>query len=172
MIYAATRNAGPVFGDQPSRARQMYTTVQCSEQHECASFSPVAKHFSPCSRAVAGLVFDERALTVQPLSLGALGVARIIFGGSPAKRTACAPGRVGGHAQFSDAGAGRDPTAATSAMAVANGVIKRKPPRDDKRAPKPGPRYESVLSSVRPAGGVNRAGAHFGPVPGLRRVRG
>jgi hypothetical protein len=38
MIYAATGNAGPAFGDQPSRASQMYTSVQRSEQHERAGF--------------------------------------------------------------------------------------------------------------------------------------
>jgi hypothetical protein len=30
--YAATGNAGPAFGDQPSRAGQMFTTVQRVEQ--------------------------------------------------------------------------------------------------------------------------------------------
>ena len=29
---AASRNAAPAFGDQPSRAGQMFTTVQCVEQ--------------------------------------------------------------------------------------------------------------------------------------------
>ena len=40
MIYAATGNAGPAFGDQPRRANQIYTTVRRSEQHERAGFSP------------------------------------------------------------------------------------------------------------------------------------
>ena len=35
---AATGNAGPAFGDQPSRASQMFTTVQCGEQLACAGF--------------------------------------------------------------------------------------------------------------------------------------
>ena len=49
-------------------------------------------------------------LLAQPLSLSRLGVALIIFGGSPAKRKG-ARRRVGGHAQFSCAGAGGDPAA-------------------------------------------------------------
>ena len=43
-------------------------------------------------------------LLAQPLSLSRLGVALIIFGGSPAKRKGARRG-VGGHAQFSCAGA-------------------------------------------------------------------
>ena len=87
MIYAATGNAGPAFGDQPSRASQMYTTVQRSEQHERAGFSSflyqaVAKILVLVRGLWVGLVFDDLAavapsqagrvlpLIAQPLSLG------------------------------------------------------------------------------------------------------
>jgi hypothetical protein len=35
---AATGNAGPAFGDQPSHSSQMFATVQCGEQLACAGF--------------------------------------------------------------------------------------------------------------------------------------
>jgi hypothetical protein len=44
MIYAATGNAGPAFGDQPSRADLIYTMVQRSEQHEREGFSPSSRY--------------------------------------------------------------------------------------------------------------------------------
>jgi hypothetical protein len=71
-------------------------------------------------RLWAGLVFDQLPRIAQPLSLGALGVALIIFGGSPAEGQR-ARRHVGADAQFSCAGARRDPAAPASAMAVANG---------------------------------------------------
>src|ERR1700729_361704 len=82
-------------------------------------------------RISVGLVFDGLAtvtpsnaghmpLVAQPLGLGRLGVALIIFRGSPTKRQR-ARRRVGADAQLGDAGAGRDPAAPASPMAVANG---------------------------------------------------
>ena len=89
MVCAATGNAGPAFGDQPSRAGLIYTTVQGSEQHERAGFSSF--FLSPTClvlvrRLWAGLVFDEVCpffffffpLVTQPLSLGRLGVALVV----------------------------------------------------------------------------------------------
>ena len=69
-------------------------------------------------------------LIAQPLGLGCFRIALIIFGSSPAKRK-CARQRVGGDAEFGCAGAGGDPAALSSSMAVANGEHRSRvtPPR-------------------------------------------
>lgn len=82
---------------------------------ELPALSAVAKISFLIRRLWAGLVFDELDLVAQPLGLGALCVALIIFGSSPAKRKG-ARRRIGGHAQFSRDRARRDPTPPASAM--------------------------------------------------------
>jgi hypothetical protein len=55
-------------------------------QQSADSFYPaVAKILVLVRRLWASLVFDELPPIAQPLDLGALGVALIIFGGSPAR---------------------------------------------------------------------------------------
>src|SRR5271169_1709812 len=68
-------------------------------------------------RICAGPVFDELAPLAQPLALGRLRVALIIFRSSPTKGER-AHRRIGGDAQFSCAGRSCDPAALASAMAV------------------------------------------------------
>ena len=135
--------------------------------------------------AWAGLVIDGLAvvwiapsnaarvlpLIAQPLGLSALGVEPIVCIRAPtesdfAQRAACcADGKLG------DARACGDPAAASSAMAVANGVIKRKPPRADKRALEPGLDTSASIQHP-PRRRIKPRRRRLGPVPGLRRVRG
>ena len=178
MIYAATGNAGPAFGDQPSRASHMYTTVRCVVNNTNApvlvvSFIRSARKILVLVRGVGlGLVFDELALIAQPLALSPLGVARIIFGGSPAKSQG-ARRRVCGDAQFSCAGRCCDPAAPASAMAVANGGT-YSPHRagGDRGATLYAPCLNYLLNSARRIlPGLRRAAAHRQGRTGFRTAR-
>ena len=77
MIYAATGNAGPAFGDQPSRAGLIIRRSR-AVNNMSAPVLPVAHMLVLVRRLWAGLVFDELALVTQPLSLGRLGVALVV----------------------------------------------------------------------------------------------
>jgi hypothetical protein len=76
----------PAFGDQPSRANQIYTTVQRSEQHERAglSYQAVVKILVLVRRPRAGLVFDSSAAVAhQMLTTG--------FTASPSRSRSATP---------------------------------------------------------------------------------
>ena len=68
-------------------------------------------------RLWASLVFDELPLLAQPLALGRLRIAHVVFGSSPSKCDRAGLD-VGVDTQFSCAGRRCDPAALASAMAV------------------------------------------------------
>ena len=137
------------------------------------SFIRLSPRFLILARRLwAVLVFDGLAavapsdaghvlpLIAQPLSRCCFGIALVVVVTPPTKYKLPRITGVGGHAKLDGAGRSGDPAAATSAMAVTNGVtisVRRS--------------LASILarlSSIRPGGGLNRAGAD----PGLFLVCG
>ena len=88
---AATGNAGPAFGDQPSRASQMFTTVQLEEQHIPSANLPKFPPVKERGRDLAPPNLVKSALKLlRPSSLSTTASPSICAVSTPRPRTASA----------------------------------------------------------------------------------